>query len=180
MDMSLPSFFPSPENRLCAGHCDMQQLIESFSSGFEQQLAGRGMVLCTRIRDPLPRSVRADGRAMARLFDSLADCSAPVSARGCAVLDIAAEPAEDERYSIYFVLTLSGDGLDAGQEQELFAGHTHGEMDKARLALERARTICKEHGGNIHIKNSPGFGTRIMAKICVADGVEGGRQAGKK
>lgn len=177
MDMSLPSFFHSPKNRFCADHCDIQQLIESFSRSFEQQLAGRGMMLCTRIRDPLPRFVRADGRAIARFFDNLAGCSSPVSARGCAVLDIAAEPAEEGRYSIYFVLTLSGDGLDAGQERELLAADAAGEMTKARLALERVRKICKDHGGNIHIKNSPGFGTRFMAKICVADGVEDGPQS---
>jgi len=150
----------------------MQHRIESFSRSYEQQLALRGMVLCTRIRGPIPRFVRADAEVIDRLFDSLGRCSSSVEARGCVVLDVAAEPEGEGKYNIYLVLTLSGDGLDARQEQQLLAAQEAAD-DESASALQQARAICRLYDGNILVSNSSGFGTRFLVKICLGVAGEG-------
>jgi len=162
----VPPFSSSGAHRLCADFCDMQQLIESCSRSYEQQLAPRGMVLCTRIRGPIPRFVRADAEVIDRLFDCLGRCTSAVEARGCAVLDIAAEPEGEDRHNIYLVLTLSGNGLDARQEEQLLAAQ-EGTDDESASALQQARAICRRYDGNILIRNSSGFGTRFLVKLCL-------------
>lgn len=174
MNMSMASFSTSSgENPPSADRCDMQHLIESFSRSYEQQLALRGMMLCTRVRGPIPRFVHADAESLGLLFDSLSRCSSAVEARGCAVFDIAAEQEKGDRYNIYFALTLSGKGLDVRQEQQLQAGRVCGKGCESASALLQAKAICRRYGGNILVKNSIGYGTRFLVKICLADTTDG-------
>ncbi len=163
---STPPYF----NTLSDGQrFDIHALINDFSVWYEQVLAARDLHLTTRISSQIPRHWLGNGTLIKHIFSEMGNNSLLYIGAGRVLLEVSAEQLAGRRYAICFTLTLSGNGIPLTKEAELFRPSTElSSKNGFRLRsanLYYARMIARILGGDIRIKNRPGFGTQYQVEI---------------
>jgi K+-sensing histidine kinase KdpD len=117
----------------------------------------------------MPRFYYGEPLLIMHLFHDLCEYCLRQDTRGCVVVDLNAEPEGGKLYTISITITISGNGIPRDEEEKHFLPAKMAENkagdDTVFASLYYVRTICRIFGGDISVRNSPGFGTRFMAKI---------------
>ncbi len=160
----------SGEKEALPDSSDILRIMDNFRRSYEESLSAGNLLLFTRIDPDIPRLTVDDPLLIQRLLDELSEYSLGQVARGCVVLELKGRRESDHRYSIHLTITMSGNGIPWDKEKDIFVRPSAMEKDtsgRTGATLYRAREISRRFNGDISVRNSLGFGTRFMVKLCL-------------
>jgi signal transduction histidine kinase len=144
-------------------------LIHNFCSWYEQALSKKELQLRTQISPEIPRYFLGNQILPKHIFFELGQNSLLYLGHNEVILEIISKQLAGRRYEISFTITLFGGGIPSDKEKELFqpiSRQPDREKFRSRSAnLYYARMIAGILGGDIHIDNKLGSGTRYQANL---------------
>ena len=150
---------------------DILLIMKDFCFSYEEALSTVNLLLFTRIDPDIPQLTVDNPLLIQRLLHDLSEYSLRQAARGCVVLDLKARRESEYHYSISITLTMSGNGIPRDKEKDIFMQRRESEQNMLGgttvANLYYAREICRRYNGDISVRNSFGFGTRFMVKLCL-------------
>lgn len=160
---------PFPDLDLGKQQFDLLLLIHNFCSWYEQALNEKDLQLRIQISPEIPRYFIGNQILLKHIFFGLAKNSLLYLNQHEVLLEVISKQLAGRRYEISFTINLFGCGIPADEKKYLFQPSSRNPDRKRFISrsanLYYAQMIAGILGGEIHIDNNLGAGTRYQVKI---------------
>jgi signal transduction histidine kinase len=146
---------------------DIRRLISRIKMANRLRAEDRGNILKLMIDEDLPAFIKGDDVRLGQVLNNLISNAIKFTSNGTIIIEVLLNKVLKDHVEVYFSVTDSGIGIEAGKQQLIFERFTQANAEITRefggsgLGLAITKKLLNLQNSDIHVESEPGKGAKF-------------------